>query len=386
MKKKIMVAGHLCVDITPVFPEGKNQQLADYLIPGKLIHMNPATIHTGGVVANTGLSLKKIGADVRLVGKVGRDAFGDVVRGIMKKYDADGDVLVDENDSTSYTIVLAPPGVDRIFLHNPGANDSFCADDMKDRMFSDVALFHFGYPSIMRRMYTEDGAELLKLFQKVRKKGIAVSFDLAAVDEESEAAKTDWKKLLETTLPWVDFFVPSAEELCYMLDRERYKEWMTRADGRDVTEILQIEKDIRPLARRVMDMGAKILLIKCGASGMYYCTGSEEVIRKIPASAGLNVGNWCCREGFQRSFRPRRVRSGTGAGDASIAAFLYACLQGYPVEQCVSLAAAEGASCVEEFDALSGIKTLEELNDKIEKGWELREDPCGRLSFDSAFI
>lgn len=372
-KKKIMVAGHLCVDITPVFPEGKSGRLPDYLIPGKLIHMDPAAVHTGGVVANTGLALKKLGADVRLVGKVGKDAFGDLVRGIMRNHDADQDVLVDEKVSTSYTIVLAPPGVDRIFLHDPGANDSFCADDIPDQMLSDVALFHFGYPPIMRRMYLEDGAELVRLLQRVREKGIAVSLDLAAVDEESEAAKTDWKKLLERTLPLVDFFVPSAEELCYMVDRSRYDAWMNRADGRDVTEILRVEEDIRPLARQVMELGAKVLLIKCGAKGMYYCTGTEERLGRIPEAAGIDPALWSNREGFQKSFVPERVRSGTGAGDSSIAAFLYAVRRGYPVEKCVRLAAAEGASCVEEFDALSGVKTLEELEEKTERGWKQRD-------------
>ena len=369
-KKKIMVAGHLCVDITPVFPKGKSGRLSDYLIPGKLIHMDPATVHTGGAVANTGLALKKLGTDVRLVGKVGKDAFGDLVRGIMKHYDADQDVLVDERDTTSYTIVLAPPGVDRIFLHDPGANDSFCSEDIPDGMLSDVALFHFGYPPIMKRMYLDGGTELVRLLQRVREKGIAVSLDLAAVDEESEAAKTDWRRLLERTIPLVDFFVPSAEELCYMVDRGRYETWMNRADGRDVTEILRVEEDIRPLAHQVMELGAKILLIKCGAQGMYYCTGSAERLEKIPKAAGIDPALWRGREGFQKSFVPKRVRSGTGAGDSSIAAFLYAALEGYPADACVRLAAAEGASCVEEFDALSGVKTLAELEEKIRKGWE----------------
>ncbi len=201
MGKKIVVAGHLCVDITPVFPEGKSGQLSEYLTPGKLIHMNPATVHTGGVVANTGLALKKLGAEVRLIGKVGQDAFGEVVRGIMRKYDADQDILVDGRTSTSYTIVIAPPGVDRIFLHDPGANDSFYADDIPDSVFSDAALFHFGYPPLMRQMYLDDGTELLRLLKRIREKGIAVSLDLAAVDAESDAAKTDWKRLLKRILP-----------------------------------------------------------------------------------------------------------------------------------------------------------------------------------------
>ena len=40
---------------------------------------------------------------------------------------------------------------------------------------------------------------------------------------------------------------------------------------------------------------------------------------------------------------------------------------------CVRLAAAEGASCVEAYDALSGIRPLEELDEKIKNGWKKRE-------------
>ena len=370
MDKKIVVAGHICVDITPVFPGGKIRSLSGLLIPGKLIHMKGAAVHTGGVVANTGLAMKKLGADVRLAGKLGDDAFGSMVKEILKKYDADQDVLTDASDSTSYSIVLAPPGIDRIFLHDPGANDSFCADDIPDRLLEGAALFHFGYPPIMRRMYEEDGAELVRLLSRVREKGAAVSLDLAAVDPESDAGKADWGKILKRVLPYVDFFVPSAEELCFMLDRPRYEEWTRRAAGRDMTEILRVEEDIRPLARQAMEQGARILLLKCGALGMYYCTSSEEVLRQIPKAAGLDVNKWQSREGFQKSFTPAQVRSGAGAGDSSIAAFLYACLKGYPVKRCVELAAAEGASCVEEFDALSGVRTLEELEERIAEGWQ----------------
>lgn len=126
-------------------------------------------------------------------------------------------MTVSEGESTSYSVILAVPGIDRIFLHNPGANDSFCADDISDELLKDAALFHFGYPPLMRSMYQNDGQELVKLLQKVKRAGTAVSLDMAAVDPGSEPGKADWKTILEKTLPFVDFFVPSAEELCYML-------------------------------------------------------------------------------------------------------------------------------------------------------------------------
>ncbi len=45
-------------------------------------------MHTGGAVANTGLAMKLLGADVSLMGKVGEDAFGDMILNILDGYDA----------------------------------------------------------------------------------------------------------------------------------------------------------------------------------------------------------------------------------------------------------------------------------------------------------
>jgi len=67
--KKAIVAGHICIDITPIFPAGRNANLSAVLQPGKLINMNGVNIHTGGAVANTGLAMKKFGCDVQLLGK-----------------------------------------------------------------------------------------------------------------------------------------------------------------------------------------------------------------------------------------------------------------------------------------------------------------------------
>ena len=63
-KKKVIAAGHICLDITPVFPDAKTGRLEDVLSPGKLVEMKEADVHTGGSVANTGLAMKLLGADV----------------------------------------------------------------------------------------------------------------------------------------------------------------------------------------------------------------------------------------------------------------------------------------------------------------------------------
>lgn len=373
MNRKIIAAGHICLDITPIFTSEKAEQLTDILSPGKLIQMGSVDVHTGGSVANTGLAMKILGADVSLMGKIGRDAFGEMVLNILKKYDAQSGMIISDEESTSYSVVLAIPGIDRIFLHNPGANNTFCASDIPDDALSEAALFHFGYPPLMASMYEAKGSQLAEMMKRVKETGTATSLDLAAVDADSEAGKADWDGILQKVMPYIDFFVPSVEELCYMIDRDRFCEWNERAAGRDVTEILDIDRDVRPLADKCMSYGAKILLIKCGAPGLYYRSASRKVLQSIGRKAGLNTECLADREGFETSFIPDTVLSGTGAGDTSIAAFLTAILKGYTLEESVRLAAATGASCVAAYDALSGLLSFDELEHKIAAGWRKRD-------------
>ena len=365
--KKVISAGHICLDITPVFPTGKQyDQLSSLLVPGKLIQMEGADVHTGGSVANTGLALKLLGCDVTLMGKVGDDAFGMMIQSILARYGAGG-LLVDHNSSTSYSVVLAVPGIDRIFLHNPGANDTFTGADIPEETLRDAALFHFGYPPLMRKTWENDGAELISIFRRVKEKGIATSLDLAAVDPNAPAGRADWEKILSDVLPFVDFFVPSFEELCWMLDRKRYDRLAMK--GGDITDGLDLKAEALPLAEKLLSMGCRSVMIKCGTSGILLRTAGREAIAQIGSRLELDADIWCDQTVFQPCFRADRVLSGTGAGDTSIAAFLAAVLSGRGPEACAALAGAEGACCVTAYDALSGLKPLDELEERIRRGW-----------------
>ena len=360
---KVISAGHICLDITPVFPAGRSyRRVGDLLVPGKLIRTEAASVHTGGSVANTGLALKLLGNDVTLLGKVGNDAFGSAVKRILAEYGAGG-LITDGESSTSYSVVLAVPGTDRLFLHNPGANDTFSSADIPEEALSEAVLFHFGYPTLMKRMYENGGAELREMFRRVKEKGIATSLDLAAVDPLSEAGQAPWREILAGVLPDVDFFVPSFEELCYMLDRPRYDELSAR--GGDITEQEGILDLADGLARTCLEMGCGAVLVKCGLSGMAWRTGSRERFARVGERLKADTGAWADRAGRQACYPAEIVRSATGAGDVSIAAYLTALMNGEGPADCAKLAAAEGAASVSSYDALGGVLPLEELKKRI---------------------
>ena len=168
--KKAVVAGHICIDITPKFPQTDQviRGPEDILKAGKLINIDGVSISTGGAVANTGLAMHKLGADVSLLGKIGEDDFGRLILQVMERngYDGSKTLITDPASRTSFTIALAIPGIDRIFLHDPGANDTFGLQDLDFTEIEKADLFHFGYPSIMRRMYLNEGEELVSIFRR----------------------------------------------------------------------------------------------------------------------------------------------------------------------------------------------------------------------------
>ena len=145
-----------------------------------------------------------LGIETKLMGKIGNDFFGAGVLKLLKERNADDGMIVMDGEETSYTIVIAPPGIDRILLHNPGANNTFCAGDINYDIVKQAKLFHFGYPPLMKRVFENNGEELIKIFKKVKELGVTTSLDMSYPDAASESGKVDWEKVLKRLLPYVD--------------------------------------------------------------------------------------------------------------------------------------------------------------------------------------
>ena len=239
-KYDAVVAGHLCLDILPDLSGSTAEHFHKTFAPGRLLSVGPAAYATGGAANNTGLVLHKLGIRTRIVGKVGNDIFGQAIVQIISGYGSElaGRLVVDPTTTTSYTIVISPPGDDRIFLHCPGANDGFDASDMCYEILEDARLFHFGYPPLMRRMYEDGGEQLLELYRRARQTGVTTSLDMALPDPGSDAGRADWVGILRKTLPYVDICLPSFEEMLFMLRRDTYEELVRQAGGAGILPLV----------------------------------------------------------------------------------------------------------------------------------------------------
>ena len=340
--REIVVCGHLCLDIIPGFPAAGGGH--DWFRPGRLSLVDAPVISTGGAVSNVGLSLHRLGLLVRLVAKIGNDPLG---RLIDERVRAMGEGLARglaraEGEVPSYTVVLNPPGIDRIFLHCPGANDTFTDEDVSDEVLQGASLFHFGYPPLMKQIWSDGGVRLERLFARARAAGAMTSLDMSLPDPSSPSGMIDWGALLARVLPRVDVFVPSIEELLFKLDRPEF----TR------------------LAERAHDTGVSAVLIKLGDRGAYLHTSP----RGLGGAAG-----WAGRELYTPVFAVPRIAGTAGSGDATIAGFLASVVRGHSPEEALTFAVAVGGCCVEAPDATSGIRTWEETVGRVKAGWQRRD-------------
>jgi sugar/nucleoside kinase (ribokinase family) len=364
-----VVAGHLCLDVIPDLSGTSQDRFGQVFSPGRLSIVGPATFCTGGPVSNTGLALTKLGIQTRLMGKVGDDVLGQAVREIASSYGphlADG-MVVDTSANTSYTIVLSPPGVDRFFLHHPGANDTFRAEDVRYDLLSEARLFHFGYPPIMKLMFENDGAHLVKIFRRARETGVTTSLDMALPDPSSAAGRADWVAILRVTLPYVDVFLPSIEEILYMLRRETYDELYRAANGPNFLPLITPQL-LSDMSRELLEMGAKIVALKLGDRGLYLRTAGLSSIEALGRARPSDPAPWADKELWTSCFQVDVVGT-AGSGDATIAGFLSALLRDMSPEAAVTAAVAVGACNVEAADTLSGVRPWDETMRRVAGGW-----------------
>ncbi|MFZ5974397.1 MAG: carbohydrate kinase family protein [Bacillota bacterium] len=352
----IVVAGQACLDITPRFKDPE-KPIQEIFRPGGGMRLNGIVFSGGGAVCNTGLALHKLGVRTLLWGLIGVDAFGTELSALIKKEGASAHLKTYAGETTAYTLVIVQPGQDRIFLHDPGVDDAWTADDMDYGVLEKTRMFHFGYPTAMARMYANGGGELTALMKRAYKTGVMTSLDMSIPHHGAE--KEDWSAILSRTLPYVDFFCPSVEEALALLDPARFAAALEEAHGSGRAAAGCIgAATVAELGARFCDMGAKAVLIKCSVQGMYLHTGKS--------CGTLLSGEWENRRIWQPALQAGEAVSTSGAGDTAIAGFLGAVLKGFGPAEALRCAAMAGAL------AVRSLKNQEFLPESVEALHALR--------------
>ena len=383
-----IVAGHICIDLTPGLGGHHPVRSASELMrPGALIDASRLTVSPGGAVSNTGLSLARMGFEVGLVGRVGEDPLAGMLRDQLTA--AGGAVQAafreDAALGTSYSVILSIPGLDRIFLHDAGANDTFSVGDLVaglDRfdLGGDAPrIMHFGYPTAVASMFRTGPAPLRDLLAAARNRGMTVSVDFSLPDPEGEAAAAPWRAILSAAMPLTDLCFPSVEELSLMLDPTGFAERERSGGG-----AAAFSADYGyALAGELVAMGAAVVAVKLGGRGLLLRwdpagrrrlndTGAIPLWDRLPAGGGIGGGD-DDRGGARQArtidallvpaYPVETVVSATGAGDAAIAGFLAALLAGDSLAVAAEVGCVAGRNAVTTVDAVSGVQSLDSMNE-----------------------
>lgn len=351
----VTAAGHLCLDLIPRFATQRQvTRVEDVLRPGTLVLTGEMTFSTGGAVSNVGIALTVFGCRVAFAARVGDDEIGALTHRLLGRHGSVQGIAVAAGEGSSYTVVLSPPGIDRIFLHHPGTNDTFTARDVADEALRASRLLHLGYPTLMRALYADGGDELAGILARAKQAGATTSLDISLPDPASPAGQADWRRIYEKALPYVDLFLPSVEESLCTLHPRQYLQRRQQHAGGELIDFIGAD-EVAEFAGEFLHLGCAVAGIKAGHNGWYLRSAGAARIAAMGRGAPCDAQAWADRELWCPAFRVERIESSVGSGDCSIAAFLCGLLRGLPVEECLRLANCAGALNLRAMDATSGL-------------------------------
>jgi sugar/nucleoside kinase (ribokinase family) len=289
---------------------------------GKLELVDTLSLYTGGCAASASIDMAKIGIDVALIGKMGNDGFGAFMRSAFDETGVITDGLViNENGSTSASLVIVTADGERSFIHCLGENATLAESDINYSIIDKAKLVFVAGFMLMPQF---DGVDCALFLKKCKEMGKITALDTAW------DSKGRWMSVLEDSMPYIDYFLPSIEEAM---------ELSGKSEPEEIADIF-------------LSMGPKVVVIKLGKDGCFIKTkeGEKYIIPTYDRIKPVDT---------------------TGAGDSFCAGFLTALVKGKSLVDCGKFANAVGTHCIMAKGASTGIKSEAEIlkfMDDYEKG------------------
>ncbi|MEW6179857.1 MAG: ribokinase [Chloroflexota bacterium] len=295
MKKSIVVVGSLNMDLVVRAP--RHPQPGETLIGGNF------QTFPGGKGANQAVAAARLGAQVRMIGRVGQDAFGEALLQTVRQDGVDTTFIHrDEQAATGVALITLDAAGQNTIVVAPGANMRVTPQDIEE------AEAAFAGADLLL-MQLECPLEAVQAAARMaHRHGLQVVLNPAPA-----------RPLPEALLAQSDYLLPNQPELRLL------------TEGED---------DVTRAAMQLMAKGVRNLVVTLGEEGALLVT--PEVQEKLPAF-------------------PVRVVDTVAAGDAFAAAFCVALAEGKPLREAVLWGNAAGAIAVTRPGAQPSMPTRQEL-------------------------
>ena len=309
----VVVVGELNVDLIL-------DQLQGWPEHGKEKIVNAMTLTLGSSSAIFASNLSTLGAQVGFVGKLGADAFGDlVISSLQRRGVAVERIIVQRKIGTGATVVINDAR-DRAMLTYKGAMDDLRLADIDWNYMRAARHFH------LSAYFLQGGIRpaCAELFERAKALGLSTSLDTNWDPEEK------WDRVLFEVLPHVDVFLPNEDEALRI----------SRCDT--------VEGALETLAQH-----AKTVVIKLGQDGALARQG-----RAVMKSRGFEV----------------KPVDAVGAGDSFDAGFVFKWLRGGDLRQCLEFGNMCGALSVTQAGGTAAFTTPEQIHRYFKDHFGYRED------------
>lgn len=219
----ILVVGSLNADLvvrTPRFPQ-----------PGETISGEDLQVIPGGKGANQAVAASRLGANVSMLGRVGKDNFGDFLLNNLKGNHVNTTLIQRDDSSTgTATIIVDVNGQNSIVL-SAGANGKVSSLDVEHASFSDfnLLLLQLEIPT----------PTVLSAAKLAKENGVRAILNPAPA-----------KNIPDELISLVDFIIPNETELSLLT-------------GQSVNDISSTEE----AAHALLDKGAKNVIVTLGSKG-----------------------------------------------------------------------------------------------------------------------
>lgn len=324
MKKGILCAGNMIVDITYPIETWPNQNELTHITEG-------ITNSAGGAVCNVLADLARLDTSLPLYasGFAGHDAEGDFLLRELGQYKNIDLSMVKRDGRTSFTAVMSNNQTkERTFFQHAGANQYYGEEHIDwDRLSADI--FHIGYILLLPALDEPDeeyGTKMTRLLHRVQSMGIKTSIDVVSETGDRFA------KIVTPALRCTDYCIINE------LEAQRTTGVTLRsADGSLLTA------NIPAALHRLKELGVSTwAAIHCPEGG--FGLDEYDVFHAIP-SLKLPEG-W--------------IKGTVGAGDAFCAGVLYCAETDKPLDEALKLGACCAAASLSEISASDGVRSYEE--------------------------
>lgn len=290
-----------------------------------------AEIHLGGSATNTAVVLARFGIKTFLLGRVGKDPFGDYALSLLEKTGVDISLIQrDTLLATGIMFIAVTPDGERTIFGQRGANINLSPISLKDAGLGGLSWVHVSGYSFLQ---DPQRSTALMLLEEASELGISTSLDIGI------CAAFQARKEIERALPLLKVLFLSQEEARAFMGEEKIVEYA-------------LERGVRKVA------------LKMGEKGCFVSDGE----------------NFKAIEPF-----PVKVVDTTGAGDAFNAGFIIGELFGQSLEECGRLGNLLGALACTVMGAGERLPGPEEAKSFLRTTKDTKEHACSLWQILSAW-